>query len=53
MPSKYAFSCMYKMFTFMRFSFRFIVRPSGDYTVQAVDPDVPIEWTDVEQVVST
>ncbi|KAI8048104.1 hypothetical protein BDF22DRAFT_703939 [Syncephalis plumigaleata] len=36
---------------FINANFRFVVRPSGDYTVQAVDPDVPIEWTDVEQVI--
>ncbi|KAK9763520.1 hypothetical protein K7432_009718 [Basidiobolus ranarum] len=38
---------------FINANFRFLVNPTGDYTVQSVDPDVNINWEDIEQVVIT
>ncbi|KAK9767242.1 hypothetical protein K7432_003120 [Basidiobolus ranarum] len=38
---------------FVNANFRFLVNPTGDYTVQLADPDVSIQWEDIEQVVIT
>lgn len=38
---------------FWCFSCQFVVKDSGDYTVQMMDPDVLVNWDSVEQVVST
>ncbi|ORX92306.1 hypothetical protein K493DRAFT_263583 [Basidiobolus meristosporus CBS 931.73] len=38
---------------FINANFRFLVNPTGDYTVQSVDPDVNINWEDIEQVIIT
>ncbi|KAK9331418.1 hypothetical protein V1520DRAFT_368622 [Lipomyces starkeyi] len=35
---------------FVNANFRFVVHPSGDYTVQALDPDVVIPWHLILQV---
>ncbi len=32
-------------------SCQFVVKASGDYTVQLTNPDEPVEWEQVEQVV--
>lgn len=37
---------------FFLFSCQFVVSDSGDYTVYAVDPDILVDWSLVEQVVS-
>lgn len=34
------------------FSCQFVVKDSGDYSVQIIDPDVLVSWDAVEQVVS-
>jgi hypothetical protein len=43
---------LHKMLTTSNNSFRFLVNPTGDYTVNLADPDLPINWADIEQVVS-
>ncbi|RUS13564.1 hypothetical protein BC937DRAFT_95125, partial [Endogone sp. FLAS-F59071] len=35
---------------FVNANFRFLVKPSGDYTVYLADPDLTIDWADIEQV---
>ncbi|KAI9289820.1 hypothetical protein BC943DRAFT_137 [Umbelopsis sp. AD052] len=35
---------------FLNANFRFLVNPTGDYTVNLADPDLPINWVDIEQV---
>jgi len=35
---------------FLNANFRFLVNPTGDYTVNLADPDLPINWNDIEQV---
>ncbi|KAJ2960824.1 hypothetical protein NQZ79_g3866 [Umbelopsis isabellina] len=35
---------------FLNANFRFLVNPTGDYTVNLADPDLPINWADIEQV---
>ncbi|RUP45481.1 hypothetical protein BC936DRAFT_148111 [Jimgerdemannia flammicorona] len=35
---------------FVNANFRFLVKPSGDYTIYLADPDLTIDWDDVEQV---
>lgn len=36
----------------MIFSCQFVVRESGDYLLQATDPDALVDWDVIEQVVS-
>ncbi|KAL1921778.1 uncharacterized protein VTP21DRAFT_10420 [Calcarisporiella thermophila] len=36
---------------FVNANFRFVVKASGSYAVQLFDPDVRLEWNDVEQVI--
>ncbi|KAJ1654043.1 hypothetical protein IWQ61_005957 [Dispira simplex] len=40
----------YRKERFINANYRFLLNPRGDYTVYCVDPDVPIPWEDVEQV---
>ncbi|KAJ1959712.1 hypothetical protein IWQ62_004506, partial [Dispira parvispora] len=40
----------YRKERFINANYRFLLNPRGDYTVYCVDPDVPIPWDDVEQV---
>ena len=34
------------------FSCQFVVKEGGDYTVHSTDPDLLVEWNNIEQVVS-
>ncbi|RKO92657.1 hypothetical protein BDK51DRAFT_26788, partial [Blyttiomyces helicus] len=36
---------------FVNANFRFIMRPTGDYTVNLFDPDVFIQWPDIAQAI--
>lgn len=36
---------------FINANHRFLVKPTGDYTVQMVDPDVYLDWHDILQVI--
>nr|CAG8544617.1 3296_t:CDS:10 [Entrophospora candida] len=38
---------------FVNANFRFIIKPTGDYTVYLVDPDILLNWDDIVQVIIT
>ncbi|TPX37428.1 hypothetical protein SmJEL517_g00428 [Synchytrium microbalum] len=42
---------VYNKERFVNANFRFVMRDSGDYTVNLFDPDILVEWKDVVQVV--
>ncbi|GBC07049.1 hypothetical protein RclHR1_07200007 [Rhizophagus clarus] len=38
---------------FLNANFRFLVKSMGDYTAYQVDPDILLDWEDIEQVIIT
>ncbi|CAG8512164.1 10402_t:CDS:10 [Paraglomus occultum] len=49
-PSNYQ---PYNKERFVNANFRFLVKSTGDYTVYQVDPDILLNWSDIEQVQPT
>ena len=37
----------------VNFSCQFVVRSRGDYSVHLVDPDVIVDWNEIEQLVGS
>lgn len=37
---------------FVIFSCQFVVKEDGDYKVNLMDPDLPLKWEQIEEIVS-